>query len=532
MKGGQQHGGHSLQQHPHMQQQPSHQQQPLPVLPQSSASQPPQGGMHSPRRDHRSGDGSNADRRGLQAGTFMSGPLGSSSAGPPAAHGSGPAHHALGGGSSSHPPPSAGSMTGSGGDRKKEGGQQLAAIGPGAHANGAGGHSLPSMQASAPPLPSGGSAVGGSSAPQTTAGSPPPSSAAVAGARPPSNASSPRTTPGPNAGGTAGPLPSILSPLPASAAVVGGATRTPAPSTPQPFASNPPPPPSRATPAATSSTAAGGAAAPSAAVLAPPAQSQQVVVSSDIDPEAARAELKKEGSDWVVFWSPKAGKQVDVGLVHTLPHESIVCCVKFSHDGRWLATGCNRTVQIYDAATGVKSCVLQDESTAGQGDLYIRTICFSPDGRFLATGAEDRPIRIWDVGKRAIRHLLQGHSQEIYSLDFSSDGRHLVSGSGDQSARIWDIESGACTFDLRVEDLVLGDQGPVDAGLTSVAVSPDGRLVAAGSLDAVVRLWDAQTGQQLGRFLGHSNSVYSVAFSPDGSVRPPPAPVCPALRLV
>lgn len=71
-------------------------------------------------------------------------------------------------------------------------------------------------------------------------------------------------------------------------------------------------------------------------------------------------------------------------------------------------------------------------------------------------------------------------------------------------------------FDLQVEDLVEGDTGPVDAGLTSVAFSPDGRLFAAGSLDAIVRLWDTTTGVQLGRFAGHSDSVYSVAFSPDG----------------
>lgn len=68
---------------------------------------------------------------------------------------------------------------------------------------------------------------------------------------------------------------------------------------------------------------------------------------------------------------------------------------------------------------------------------------------------------------------------------------------------------------------------PDPSWIYSVAVSPDGKLVAAGSLDAVVRLWDAHTGVQLGRFLGHSNSVYSVAFSPDGSVRLSPARLSP-----
>lgn len=55
-----------------------------------------------------------------------------------------------------------------------------------------------------------------------------------------------------------------------------------------------------------------------------------------------------------------------------------------------------------------------------------------------------------------------------------------------------------------------------DAGVTSVAISPDGRFVAAGSLDAFVRLWDVQTGHLVERLLGHKDSVYSVAFTPDG----------------
>jgi glucose repression regulatory protein TUP1 len=79
------------------------------------------------------------------------------------------------------------------------------------------------------------------------------------------------------------------------------------------------------------------------------------------------------------------------------------------------------------------------------------------------------PAQIWDISKKRIKHLLTGHNQEIYSLDFSRDGQFLVSGSGDKSARIWDINSGHCVFDLKIEDVVLGEAGPIDAGITSVA---------------------------------------------------------------
>lgn len=55
-----------------------------------------------------------------------------------------------------------------------------------------------------------------------------------------------------------------------------------------------------------------------------------------------------------------------------------------------------------------------------------------------------------------------------------------------------------------------------DAGVTSVAISPDGSLVAAGSLDTVVRIWDVETGGLVERLRGHRDSVYSVVFTPDG----------------
>ncbi|KAJ4490107.1 WD40-repeat-containing domain protein [Lentinula aciculospora] len=223
-------------------------------------------------------------------------------------------------------------------------------------------------------------------------------------------------------------------------------------------------------------------------------------------------EYKREGTDWFIVYNPKVEKVFNVSLVHTLMHESVVCCVRFSADGRWLATGCNRTAQIYDVKTGYKTCVLVDDSVGKSGDLYIRSVCFSPDGKYLATGAEDKQIRIWDIQRKKIRNIFDGHQQEIYSLDFSADGRLIVSGSGDKTARIWDMMDGTSKV-LTIND---PDSLNNDAGVTSVAISPNGHFVAAGSLDTVVRIWDVATGMLVERLRGHRDSVYSVAFTPDG----------------
>lgn len=228
---------------------------------------------------------------------------------------------------------------------------------------------------------------------------------------------------------------------------------------------------------------------------------------------------KKQHSEYYVLFNPELPKKIDIELVHSLEHTSVVCCVKFSKDGKFLATGCNKVTQVFGVETGELVAKLSDDSASAggsydtdTGDLYIRSVCFSPDGKYLATGAEDKLIRIWDLSTRTIVKLLKGHEQDIYSLDFFPDGSKLVSGSGDRTVRIWDLVSSQCALTLSIED-----------GVTTVAVSPDGKLIAAGSLDRIVRVWDANTGFLVERLdsegeggNGHKDSVYSVTFTQDG----------------
>lgn len=238
----------------------------------------------------------------------------------------------------------------------------------------------------------------------------------------------------------------------------------------------------------------------------------------DLDSTSVPAHLKKLQQEYYILYNPSLPKTVDVELVHSLDHSSVVCCVRFSNDGKFLATGCNKTTQVFGVETGELVARLTDDNSAAENgnsgaDLYIRSVCFSPDGKYLATGAEDKVIRIWDLSTRRITKYLKGHEQDIYSLDFFPDGNRLVSGSGDRTVRIWDLTSGQCSLTLSIED-----------GVTTVAVSPDGKLVAAGSLDRTVRVWDSSTGFLVERLdseneagTGHKDSVYSVAFTSDGS---------------
>jgi glucose repression regulatory protein TUP1 len=117
-------------------------------------------------------------------------------------------------------------------------------------------------------------------------------------------------------------------------------------------------------------------------------------------------------------------------------------------------------------------------------------------------------LQVWDIATRTIQHQFTGHEQDIYSLDFARNGRIIASGSGDRTVRLWDLELNKQVLHLTIDD-----------GVTTVAISPDNRFVAAGSLDKSVRVWDTHTGQlvvSLEGETGHTDSVYSVAFAPSG----------------
>ncbi|CAK79896.1 unnamed protein product (macronuclear) [Paramecium tetraurelia] len=183
-------------------------------------------------------------------------------------------------------------------------------------------------------------------------------------------------------------------------------------------------------------------------------------------------------------------------------HKGSVYSICFTSDGKFLASASeDKSIILWDVKLG------QDMKKLKGHTEKVSTLCIAPDDSILASGSFDRSIRLWNIETGQQRFLLEGHNDFVQSLCFSPDGATLASGSYDCSLRLWDVKSGLEKLKLDGHKL----------GVYSVCFSPDGNTLASGSGDKVIRLWSLKTGLEKKKLEGHSGCIQSVKFSPDGA---------------
>ncbi len=224
-------------------------------------------------------------------------------------------------------------------------------------------------------------------------------------------------------------------------------------------------------------------------------------------------------------------------------HSAGVLSVEFSPDGNTIASGSvDDTLRLWSVSQARLIRTMQGHP------FPIGQVEFSPNGVNLFTGSTDGIIRIWQVSSGVFVRSLAGHNGRITGLDISKDGKWLVSSAEDFTVRIWRLPNGApvqvidegmaeitcVAFTPDSQAVVWGEiDGTIrertlrgswllnlkntSQAVSSLDISPDGELLAAGYADGLVRIWRMQAGELL-QTLGESQAgVTALVFSPDGS---------------
>jgi WD40 repeat protein len=176
----------------------------------------------------------------------------------------------------------------------------------------------------------------------------------------------------------------------------------------------------------------------------------------------------------VVLWDTATGKKS-----LTLGGLPYAVKVAFSPDGKWLAAVNPKEGKIWDVVTRTERFTLPEI----QGSP-IYDIAFNPDGTQVATGHEDKTVRIWDAQTGQVVRTLKGHTSNVVSVVFSPDGKRLASAGGDLERgeiKLWNPATGREVLTLR------GHTGTVNC----LAFDRDGYRLASGSADGTVKIWDA-----------------------------------------
>ncbi|KAL3689153.1 hypothetical protein R1sor_015462 [Riccia sorocarpa] len=216
--------------------------------------------------------------------------------------------------------------------------------------------------------------------------------------------------------------------------------------------------------------------------------------------------LVSGGSDCAVYlWSLHCRPNLRHPVVRPyrfLGHTGPVYSVAVSPNDNLVASGSqDRSIRLWLPTVEGKSTAIKGHTGP------VRTVNFNHDGRFLISGSDDKTIKLWKVNNQKFVFALSGHMNWVRSAEFNADARLILSGSDDKSIRLWDVEKHECI--QQFQD-VLGM-------VNSLRFHPDNSCVASGNSDHCIQIWDIRSKNLIQHYAANTGAVNSVCFHPSGN---------------
>ncbi len=231
------------------------------------------------------------------------------------------------------------------------------------------------------------------------------------------------------------------------------------------------------------------------------------------------ATLASGGTDRTIrLWQPGKNKLHRILTGHSAP----IAALAFSPDSKTLASSSSdRSVRVWSVQNGESLVTLQGLSHT------VLSAAVSPNGSYLTSTSGNNRVLVWQLQPANLRSkptgqitpsiVLNGHTNEVFTIAFRHDKTQLASAGQDGTIKLWDItgiKTSNTHSQVQPRLSITGSNG----GIYGIAFSPAGNLLASGSADGTVTLWSPDNGALILTLEGHKATVWSVVFSPDGSI--------------